>query len=428
MNRITLILAFAILTLLGKAYSQEMPEEDKIIAVVGNSAITWSDLIYQMTMYAHQNHLTQLNQAIEQQVLLSIIADKLMLAKADQDSIMAPDDEVQKQMNFRLKSLVDEYGSERNLEEANKMSMAKIKEVLRENIKQSIKVDKLKQQKFGSGIKITRQQIVDFFNEKKDSLPPIPETFELYGITRAPGVTEEAKRLAYAKAKMILDSLKAGADFSEMAKKYSDDSASAVNGGNIGIVKKGSTFKEFEDAALLLKPAEISDIIETSIGYHIIKMIDKAGDEFNVKQILVKYPRLESADFEAINYLKDLKAQALTGQRSFKELALLYSQDAKTAKDSGYVGKIPATSMDSSQAAALRQLKPGDISDPIRIGDPQQYSYYIFYVKDVAPEHKASLETDYTLIQNMAQNYEENKELTKWLDELRKTIYVDIKQ
>lgn len=428
MNRITLILAFVLLTLFGKAYSQQIPEEDKIIAIVGNNVITWSDLIYQMTLYAHQNHLTQLSQAIEQQVLMSMIADKLMLAKADQDSISAPDDEVQKQLNFRIKSLVDEYGSERNLEEVNNMTMPKIKEVLRENIKQSIKVDKLKQQKFGSGIKITRQQIVKFFDEKKDSLPPIPETFELYGISRSPGLTEEAKRLAYTKAKMILDSLKAGADFSEMAKKYSEDSAQAANGGYIGKVKKGSTVKEFEDAAFLLKPGEISDVVETILGYHIIKMIDKAGDEFEARQILVKFPKLESADFEAINYLKDLKEQALSGQKSFKLLALLYSQETKSAKDSGYVGKIPATSMDSSQVSVLRQLKPGDISDPIRIGDPQQYSYFIFYVKNIIPEHRPSLETDYTLIQNMAQNYEENKELSQWLDELRKTIYVDLKQ
>lgn len=426
MNKINILLAGIILMLASSLYSQA--EGDRIIAVVGNEVILESDLNYQLMLYARQNNLTQLNDFIVQEVFQNMVTEKLILAKADQDSIFVSDEEVQKQLEYRIKTMAEQFGSEKNLEEAYGITIAKLKVLLKDDIKKKMKVERMKQKKFGYGLRVTRSEVLDFYNKYKDSIPAVPETFELYEIMRIPSLSEEAKKIAYDKIKLILDSLKDGADFSELARINSDDSASAVIGGDLGRVKKGVFVKEFEDAAFLLKPGEISDVVETQFGYHIIKVNEKTGDIIKLQHILIKFPHLESSDFEAINFLKDLKQKVLNNEASFKELAFKYSQDAESAKDSGYIGKLNLNSLaDTSEAGILKKLNVGEISDPIKLGDNVNYSYNIFFLKDKIPGHEAGLETDYQLIENYALNYKETKELNEWLEELKKSIYLDIK-
>lgn len=407
-------------------YSQQ--EGDRIIAVIGNEIILSSDLNYQLMLYARQNNIAQLNDRIIQEVFGNMVTEKLILAKADQDSIYVPDEDVQKQLDYRIKSLVQQFGSEKNLEDAYGITVAKIKTILKDDIRKKMKVERMKQKKFGFGIKVTGTEVKEFYKQYKDSIPDVPETYELYEIMRIPTLSEEAKRIAYDKAKQLLDSLKNGADFSELARRNSDDSASAVNGGDLGRVKKGVFVKPFEDAAFLLKPGEISDIVETEYGYHIIKVNEKLGDMIKLQHLLVRFPHLESADFDAINFLKDLKREVQNGKATFQQLAFKYSQDIESASDSGYIGILNLNSLaDSSEANKIKDLNEGEISEPIKLGDNKDYSYNIFYVKMKVPEHKPTLATDYILIENFAQNYKENKELAEWIDELKKSIYVEIK-
>lgn len=426
MSKLNFIIAGILLVLAPYLYSQQ--EGDRIIAIIGNEVILSSDLNYQLMLYARQNNITQLNDRVIQEVFKNMVTEKLILAKADQDSIYVSDEDVQKQLDYRIKSLVQQFGSEKNLEDAYGITVAKIKTILKDDIRKKMKVERMKQKKFGFGIIVTGTEVRDFYKQYKDSIPDVPETFELYEIMRIPTLSEEAKSMAHDKAEELLDSLKNGADFSELARKYSDDSASAVNGGDLGRVKKGVFVKPFEDAAFLLKPGEISGLVETEYGYHIIKVNEKIGDMIELQHILVRFPHLESADFDAINFLKDLKKKVQNGDETFQQLAFEYSQDQESAKDSGYIGRLNLNSLaDSSEANKIKNLNEGEISEPIRLGDSRDYSYNIFYVKEKVPEHKPTLETDYKLIENFAQNYKENKELAEWIDELKKSIYVEIK-
>jgi len=413
-----------------KVYSQQQQQQmegDRLLAVIGNSIITESDLQQQVGLYMRQNNIPQYNDKLITQIFQNMVAEKLMLAKGEQDSISATDEEIQKQLDYRIKSMIEQFGSEKNLEQEYGLTMAKIKDVLKDDIKNKIIVDKVKQNKFGSGIKVTSNEVKNFFQQYGDSLPKMPDTYELYQIAISPKLTEEDKQSAYLRAKDILDSIKAGADFSEMAMKYSEDSASAIRGGDLGKVKKGTFVKEFEDAAYLLKPGEVSNIVESQFGYHIIKLVSKSGDIIETKHILIKFPKSQSADFQAINELKDLRTKTLNGEKTFQQMVMLYSQDKTSLKDSGYVGKVLLSSLDSLQIMAVKDLKPGDISEPVRIGDQDNYSYTIFYVKDVILEHRLNLENDYKVIENYALNYKENKEMGEWLEDLKKSIYVDIK-
>lgn len=424
MNSIKKLAALCIILISGLLYAQG--EGDRIIAIVGNDVILQSDLNFQLYNYMQQNGVQQISNEMVQQVFQNLLTEKLMLAKAEQDSIYIGQDEINKQVEGRLSELVAQFGSEKNLESAYGITIIKIKSLIAEQYERNAKINKVKQQKFGYGVTVTKPEVTKFFNDYRDSIPQVPETYELYQVVRIPKVTEDAKHIAREKIEKILDSVKAGADFSELAKRNSDDSLSAIQGGSLGKAKRGSFVKEFEDAAFLLNPGETSGIVETEFGYHIIKLNDKTGDIITTQHILVKFPRLEAADFTEINFLKDLKTQ-VTGEASFKKLAVQNSQEPKSAQDSGYIGKINVLSMEEGEVEALRNLNPGDVSDPIKVGNNQYYGYYMYYVKSRIPEHSPALETDYQMLEQYALKMKEQKLLGEWIEELKKTIYVDIK-
>jgi len=417
-----LIILFAL-----TAVSFSQKEGDRIIAVIGNEVILESDLNFQLISYMRQNNLTEYNQQLIELVFQNMVTEKLILAKAEQDSIFVSTEELTKQVDNRIRQLVDQFGSEKNLEEAYGITLAKVKTILKEQIEQNIKVEKVKQEKFGSGVSVTKNEVISFYNDYKDSLPPVPLTYDMRQIVRVPKITDEAKKQARIKALRLIDSIKSGKDFSELAKLYSEDPGSAPQGGILGKSKRGSFIKEFEDAAFLLNPGEVSDIVETEFGYHIIKLIDKSGDFLTAQHILVKFPRIETADFEEINFLKSLKTEILNSEASFKQLAVQYSQESKTAADSGYIGKINIAELDSLEILALKDLEKGGISDPVKVGDDKYYAYYMYLVEDKIPEHKADIKKDYKMIENFTLNYKQKKLLNNWINELKKTIYVDIK-
>lgn len=254
-------------------YAQK--EGDRIIAVVGNDIILESDLQYQMQMYARQNNLTSMSPVIAQQIFQQMITDKIILAKAEQDSIEVKDEEVNRELEYRLKSLIQQVGSEERIQEIYGMPLVKIRLTLKEDLIKKMMSDKLRRKKFTSQTKVTDKEVRDFYNDYKDSLPPAPEEFELYHIFKSRKLTEQEKQLSKETALKILDSIKAGIDFSELAKRNSDDKGSAVNGGDLGFAKKGIFVKEFEEALYGLDLNEVSEVVETEFGYHIIKLTEE---------------------------------------------------------------------------------------------------------------------------------------------------------
>jgi len=425
LKNIRIIFAVLIFVLSLKVYSQG--EGDKIIAIVGNDIILQSDLNFQLYSYMQQNGIQQLSNEVVEQVFQGLLTDKLMLAKAEQDSIYVSPEEINKQVDGRIKEFVAQFGSEKNVEEAYGLTIPKIRNLLKEQTERNIKISRVKQEKFGYGINVSKPEITKFFSDYRDSLPPVPETYDLVQIVRIPKITEDAKFMARQEIDQLLDSVKAGKDFSELAKLYSDDSLSALQGGALGKSKKGSFVKEFEDAAFLLQPGEVSGVVETEFGYHLIKLNDKTGDFITAQHILVKFPRLETADFTEINFLKDLKTRINSGELTFNQAAVLYSQEPKSAADSGHIGKVSINNLDSLEIITLRDLTTGELSEPVKVGDDRFYGYYMYKVNERIPEHAATLENDYEIIQQYAQRYKEQKMLAEWLDELKKTIYVEIK-
>ncbi|MEO8209197.1 MAG: peptidylprolyl isomerase [bacterium] len=425
MNKTKSLLALAILFISSSVFSQA--EGDRIIAIIGNDIITESDFQYQVQLYARQNQLQEISPYLAQQIFQSIVTNKLILAKAKQDSITVTEDEVGRELDSRLKGLIEQVGSQERLEQAYGMSLTKIKSVLKEDLQNNLMIDKLKRKQFQGGMRVNDKEVRDFYKTYKDSLPDVSEEFELAHIFLERKVSDAEKTEAKRIATLILDSIKEGVDFSELAKRNSSDSSSAVAGGDLGYAKKGTFVKEFEETVFNMNPGEVSGIVETEFGYHIIKLNEKQGDKVKSQHILIAFPKFESSDFETINFLKDLKQKIEKGEITFDTAAKQYSQDELTKSKGGYLGKISVEQLDSMTVESLKNLSAGQISDPLRVGTDQKYGYEIYKLINLYPSHKLSIEDDYEKIKRFAESYKESKEMEKWINEIRETIYVDIK-
>lgn len=406
-------------------YAQK--EGDRIIAVVGNDIILESDLQYQMQMYARQNNLTSMSPVLAQQLFQQMLTDKIILAKAEQDSIVVKDEEVNRELDYRLKTLIQQVGSEDRIQEIYGMPLVKIRLTLKEDLIKKMMGDKLKRKKFTNQVKVTDKEVRDFYNDFKDSLPPASDEFEIYHIYKSRKLTDEERQLSKQTALKILDSIKSGVDFSELAKRNSDDKGSAINGGDLGFAKKGIFVKEFEEALYSLDINEVSDVIETEFGYHIIKLTEKKGDQLRSQHILVAYKKLESSDFETIALLNSIRDSINLSKLSFDEAANRYSEDKETNSKGGYIGFVPIEKLDSSYVEQVRALNIGELSKPIKVGDDINYGYEIIKVTAKNEPHKLTLETDFEKIKKYATVLKENKQYEEWIEELKKSIYVDIK-
>jgi peptidyl-prolyl cis-trans isomerase SurA len=421
------IIAIPVLFLILSSVAFSQAEGDRVIAIAGNEVITESDFQYQVQLYARQNQLREISPFVAQQIFQSMLTNKILLAKAIQDSIEVTEDEVSKELDSRLKGIIAQVGSVQKMEEVYGMSISKIKSTLKEDLIKNIKVEKLKRTKFASGVKVSDKEVRDFFATYKDSIPDVGEEMEIAHIFLERKVSDAEKKEAKQFAEQLLDSIKAGADFSDLARRYSGDSASAKMGGDLGFAKKGTYVKEFEETVFNLNEGQVSDIVETQFGYHIIKLTEKQGDKVRSKHILIKFPRLESSDFETINFLKDLKAKIDSGKVTYEEAAKLYSQDAATKDKGGYIGKVPKDQIDSSTVIILENLAPGQISDPVRTGSDILYGYEIYKLIKINPPHKLTLKDDFDKIKKFTEAYKENKEMEEWVNQIRQTIYVNIK-
>lgn len=420
------VLITVIFLLLSSAiYPQQ--EGDRIIAIVGNEIILESDFQYQVQLYARQNKLTQIPPALAQQIFQQMLTDKIIYAKAVQEGIEVTDDEISRELQYRIESLSNQVGGITALEGIYGMSIGKLRIILRDELAKNLKADKLKRKKFSGGIKVSDREVREFFNTYSDSLPPASEEYELSHIAVTRSISQAEKDEARQKALRLIDSLNNGADFSALAKKYSDDEGSAVNGGNLGPGKRGMFVKNFEDALFSLSIGEISQPVETEFGYHIILLDEIDGEIRTARHILIKYPRLESSDMETLLMLSDVKSQIERGDITFEEAAAKYSQDESTKSNGGYIGFVPVERLSEDVTKALEKISDGQITEPIRIGDDFSYGYEILKRISYVPSHKLNLEQDYDRIKKLASFFKEGKEMEKWVNEMRETIYVDVK-
>lgn len=400
---------------------------DKIIAVVDDEVILQSELDFQVAMYASQRKLNPKDEKLRMELLNKLIEDKLLYAQAILDSIEVSDDDVNRQLDQVIGYYTQQYGSKERLEQAYGMSTEKIRREMRDDTRKNLMAEMLKNQKFGN-VDVTRHEVHDFFEQYKDSLGMIAEKFEIAHIFINPKSSEKLKVKAKEFAKSLLDSIKNGADFSLLAKKYSDDPGSATEGGDLGFVKRGVFYPEFEAAAFRLKEGELSDVVESPVGFHIIELIERRGESIRARHILVKPKSDDESDLKAIEKLTEIRDSIINKKNSFAYYAAKYSDDKETAKFEGYLGKFEVGQLDKQLLDQVYKLEEGEIGFPKRLEvGPGEYGFHILKLIKRIPAHQPSLETDYEEIKRLAEFKKKEKLFNKWINEIKENIYWEIR-
>jgi peptidyl-prolyl cis-trans isomerase SurA len=411
-------------------YSQSQVKEgetvDKILAIVGNEIIMQSDLNGQLMALSQQNPNLNINdRELRQQILNAMINEKLVIMKAIEDSITASDEEIQSQWEFYLNRVIQYYGSAKRVEDIYGMSIARMESEYREEIRKQILSQKVKQLKF-SDIKVTQREVQDFFDQFKDSIKVIPAQVELYHLVKNVESDDNIKENLIKLANSVRDSILNGGNFADFAKRYSNDPGTAIIGGEMGWFPRGKLFPEFEKAAFALQKGELSKVIETPLGFHIIQTIDKTKDSINVRHILFK-TGITSDDIEiAKKILSELRERVLKGE-NFEELAKKYSDDKETKSLGGFLGKFPLNDLPAAYKEFIDKIPDGSVTEPLAFSSKPKQSYHIIYRKRTIPEHPPKLPEDYKEIEQMASVYKQNKLYAEWIESLRKTMYWEIK-
>ena len=400
---------------------------DKIVAVVDDEVILQSELDLQTSVFASQRQINPETPGLKNQILNSMIEEKLVQAQAQLDSITVSDDEVEQRIDYQINAFVQQYGSIANIEKMYGMSIDRIKRELRDDVRKSLMSQRLQEKNFGK-VEATKREVEEFFDTYKDSIGVIPEKVSLFHIFENPKASEKLKKKFRDKALALLDSLKAGKDFAELAKKYSDDPGSASQGGDLGFVKKGVFYPEFEAAAFKLNIGEISGVVESPVGFHIIQLLDRRGESIHTRHILVKIKADEDADLQTIESLTAIRDSIVKGFGTFQDYAKKYSEDKDTAPFGGELGTFYINQLDKNLLDAIGKLKPGDISFPKRLEYGQgTYGYHIVWLKSRTPQHKADLTEDYTEIKKLADENKKQKEYQAWIAELKNKIYWEVR-
>jgi peptidyl-prolyl cis-trans isomerase SurA len=401
-------------------HAQESRVLDRVVAVVGDEIITESELQLQILQATRSNPGLE-DPSLRTRVLDAMMNDKLILAQAEIDSIVVASEEITKRLEEQVNRLIRYYGSEERFEQSAGMSIAQMKREYRDDIRKRIMIEMIQQRELGD-IEITHREVTEFFQMYGDSLPPVPEQIELRQITMFPRVTESFKVAAREKAQSILDSINAGASFEEMATKYSDDPGSARNGGSLGLARRGVFVRQFEEAAFALEPGEVSGLVETQFGFHIIKLVEKKGEAVRPLHILIKVQKTGESDQSVIDTLSSIRRRILAGE-SFEELAMLYSEDLDTRKFGGSLGVIETSELSDEMKKVQQELSVGDISQPVKLTMARDYAYAIVQLQRRIAQHPATLEGDYTRIANFAKTYKQNRKYSEWLGQIKENVY-----
>lgn len=394
---------------------------DRIVAVVDNDFILESELNAQIQFFVFNNRVDPSTPGLKEQVLQSMINDKLIIAQAIEDSIVVSDDEVQQQLDAAIQQRVQALGSEARVEELYGMPINRIKREFREEMRNQLIAQRLQQQRFG-GMHVSRREVEEFLAEYRDSLGTVPEEVEMAHIYMEPTFSPERKAAAQAELTAILDSIRAGADFAEMATRHSEDPGSAPRGGDLGFVRRGLFVREFESTVFGLTPGEVSGVVETELGLHIIQLIEKRGNTVHARHILKRIERTQADEDTVVAFLRELRRRALAGE-NFAELAKQYSHDKETAVIGGSLGVAELGKLERDFHAAVSSLQPGEISEPLKLRVGATSGYHIVLMKKRVPEHAPTLEADYPRLEAIALNLKRQKEYTRWLDQLKKNIY-----
>ncbi|MDF2448280.1 MAG: parvulin-like peptidyl-prolyl isomerase [Bacteroidota bacterium] len=432
---IRLAIAFLFLTTLSFAQPQIL---DKVVAIVGKNPLLLSEVETNLLQQKEQKDKKEFTPEERCRVFEDVLFQKLLLAQADRDSVVVSDAEVDGELNRRIQYYVGMLGSEEKFEAFYGKRINVFKDELRDDVKNQLIAQKM-QQKVTGETKLTPSEVRAFYSTlNTDSLPLINSELEINHIVRKPPISDEAKKAVRDQLEVYRTRVVNGESMSVIAALYSEDPGSAKNGGRYESVMRGQMVPEFEAVAFRLKAGEVSEIFETSYGYHFMQLVARKGESVDVRHVLMS-PKISQWEvIKAKEELDSIRNLIVSGQIKFEDAALKFSNDNDTKQNGGVLINPAANSakweldeigqMDQNLVFMIEnQMKVGDVSPVIQhVGTDAKQAWRIIYLKSRTEPHKANLKDDYIRLLNMATFERQKRAITEWIAKKSKTTYIKI--
>ncbi len=439
LNQLTICLVLVLLQT--TAFAQEATQPtgqvlDKIVAKVDNYIILESDV-----QKTYLEAIGQAQQGVEPptrcEVFESLMINKLMVAKAEIDSVLVTDAEVMLQTDSRFNMVMQQFGGdEATLLQSYGKTGDQLKKEIEEVIREQLIVQRMRG-KITEGLTVSPAEVRAFYNSiPSDSLPFFSAEVTVGQIVKKPEVNQRTKEEMFEQLRKFKDDIGSGkAEFAVLAKEYSEDPGSGAQGGDLGFFRRGELAPEFEATALALRPGELSDPVETDFGIHLIQLLEIKGSTYNTRHIL-RIPKATQEDIDkAERYLDSLKTEIQAGRIEFANAAKEYSDDRATSDNGGFFTD-PAnnssrltlrTLEDPVLYFTLDSMKVGAITKPIQYEDPREGTKLrILYYKDKYPAHRANLSDDYEKLKAATLRRKEDDLLSKWFVTAKEDIFIDL--
>ncbi|MCI4671121.1 MAG: peptidylprolyl isomerase [Bacteroidia bacterium] len=421
--------------LLAMTFSMSLGQEtvDKIIAVIGEDIILQSDVDNQYNYLIINGQKD--NGTMKCQVMENLIVSKLMLNKARQDSIEVSDAEVDGELDRRISTLLRNLDPSQFTEIYGK-SVAQFRQDIREDIKNELLIQRM-QGVIEADTDITPNEVKKFFAKiPEDSLGLLPAEVQVNHIVIKPPYSDEsrkaAKELLIEVREKVLDE---GADFGELAARYTDEPGGRQRKGNLGEFGRSVMVPEFENVVFNMRPGEVSLPFETEFGVHIVKLHERKGEVLTASHILKNLKVTTNGDSLAMDSLNKILDIIQNDTVTFEQAAMMYSQDRLTRFCGGCISnpqtqelRIPMDALDAEMYFKVDEMKSGEISKPMEYTLPTgEKAFHIVYLKNKIRPHRPNLSTDYQKIRNAALLAKRSENFENWLERAKKNIYIDIK-
>ncbi len=408
---------------------------DEVIWIVGEEAILRSEVEEERlrAQYEGQPISGDPYCVIPEQLAIQ----KLFLHQAELDSVEANESSVSSQVDMRMNYYISQIGSKEKMEEYFRKTSSEIREEMMTAVRHQMIIQQM-QSKLTADIQPTPAEVRRYYNSlSADSLPMVPAQVEVQILSIEPPVPVEETERIKSQLREFTERVTSGkADFSMLARLYSEDTESAKRGGELGFVGKGQLVSAFADVAFnLTDPKRVSRIVETEYGYHIIQLIERKGDRINCRHILLK-PRVSYMDKQnAVARLDSIRTLVLTDSLSFERAVAQFSEDKSTLMNGGLMtnpttgaSKFEYQDLPPEIARQIYSMKEGDISTPFTMMDRSKNKEVcaIVRLKTKRESHKANLTDDFQIIRNILMEKLSGETIDQWIRNKQKEIYVHI--
>ena len=431
--RKVLVLILFIISCLQFAIAQSPSTVDEIIAIVGKEIITKSELEKEYMTYSAQYVSMDNEEEVRCLIFEHLVRQKLYQHQADMDSLEFSDQEVDSRVNYQINYwLAQVGGNTKMIEDAYHKSMDEIRKDMRQIVRDQMVMERV-QQTITENVTITPAEVKKFYDKiPYDSLPTVEPSYEFGHIVKMPPVDEADIQSIKTRLNEYRERILRGEKMSVLARLYSDDPGSASKGGELGFVERGSLYPEFEAAAFNLKSGEVSQIVQTKAGYHIIQMIERKGDKINVAHILLQPKPSAEEQVKAIEFLDSVRNVIVEEKMDFSDAAKKFSDDMNKNSGGWVVNpynnsyKFEKESIEASTFTTITRLIPGEYSQPVAyVNEDGKMAYRILYLKTKTAAHKPNLKEDYDLIKNAALEEKKQNLIKDWI--LNKVKLTNIK-